>query len=71
MFKLHVNSKDVLTVFLASAAGLLIGKTNGLLFPITATGVVSCGGPKTLPRTSSIVQIIFLLFGPLRSAGLL
>ena len=30
VFKLHVNSKDVLTVFLASAAGLLIGKTNGL-----------------------------------------
>ena len=29
------------------------------LFAITATGVVSCGGPKMSPRTSSIVQIIF------------
>ena len=25
----------------------------------TAAGVVSCGGPKKSPRTSSIVQIIF------------
>ena len=30
-------------------------------------GVVPCGGPKMSPRTSSIVQIIFL-GGPLRSA---
>ena len=29
------------------------------LFPITAAGVVPCGGPKKSPRTSSIVQIIF------------
>ena len=29
------------------------------LFAITAAGVVPCGGPKTSPRTSSIVQIIF------------
>ena len=36
------------------------------LFAITAAGVVPCGGPKTSPRTSSIVQII-LFFGPLRS----
>ena len=30
-----------------------------ILFAITAAGVVSCGGPKMSPRTSSIVQIIF------------
>ena len=29
------------------------------LFGITAAGVVQCGGPKTPPRTSSIVQIMF------------
>ena len=29
------------------------------LFAITAGGVVSCGGPKNSPCTSSIVQIIF------------
>ena len=26
---------------------------------ITAAGVVTCGGPKMSPRTSSIVQVIF------------
>ena len=31
-----------------------------ILFAITAAGVVPCGGPKKSPRTSSIVQIIFL-----------
>ena len=31
-----------------------------ILFAITATAVVPCGGPKKSPRTSSIVQIIFL-----------
>ena len=30
------------------------------LFAITAAGLVPCGGPKKFPRTSSIVQIIFL-----------
>ena len=30
-------------------------------------GVVPCGGRKTSPRTSTIVQFIFY-FGPLRSA---
>ena len=29
------------------------------VFAITAAGVVPCGGPKTSPSTSSIVQIIF------------
>ena len=33
----------------------------------TAAGVVPCGGRKTSPRTSTIVQFIFY-FGPLRSA---
>ena len=32
----------------------------------TAAGVVPCGGRKTSPRTSTIVQFIFY-FGPLRS----
>ena len=36
-------------------------------FDFTAAGVVPCGGRKTSPRTSSIVQFIFY-FGPLRSA---
>ena len=31
-----------------------------ILFAITAAGVVPCGGRKKSPRTSSIVQIIFL-----------
>ena len=31
-----------------------------ILFAITAASVVPCGGPKQSPRTSSIVQIIFL-----------
>ena len=31
-----------------------------ILFAITVAGVVPCGGPKKSPRTSSIVQIIFL-----------
>ena len=36
------------------------------IFAINADGVVPCGGPKTLHRTSSIVHIIFS-FDPLRS----
>ena len=42
------------------------GSTFYILFAITAAGVVPCGGPKTSPRTSSIVQIK-LSFGPLGS----
>ena len=37
------------------------------LFAFTAAGAVQCGGRKTPPRTSTIVQFIFY-FGPLRSA---
>ena len=42
---------------------------NGLstMMDFTAAGVVPCGGRKTSPRTSTIVQFIFY-FGPLRSA---
>ena len=32
-----------------------------ILFAITATGVLPCGGRKKSPRTSSIVQIISFL----------
>ena len=37
------------------------------IFDFTAAGVVPCGGRKTSPRTSTIVQFIFY-FGPLKSA---
>ena len=37
------------------------------ILDFTAAGVVPCGGRKTSPRTSTIVQFIFY-FGPLRSA---
>ena len=38
---------------------LLLKDLSLILFPITAAGVVPCGGPKKSPRTSSIVQILF------------
>ena len=44
-----------LNVFTASK-----GSNHYILFAVTAAGVVPCGGPKKSPRTSSIVQIIFL-----------
>ena len=44
-----------LSVFTASKGSNLY-----ILFPITAAGVVPCGGRKKSPRTSSIVQIIFI-----------
>ena len=50
-----------LNVFTASKGSNLY-----ILFALTATGVVPCGGRKMSPRTSSIVQIIYYL-GPLRS----
>ena len=37
------------------------------LFDFTAASGVPCGGRKTSPRTSTIVQFLFY-FGPLRSA---
>ena len=36
------------------------GSNLNILFAITAAGVVPCGGPKKSPRSSSIVQIIYL-----------
>ena len=41
------------------------------VFPITAAGVVPCGGPKKSPRTSSIVQIIFSFWSFEISEGIL
>ena len=52
----------LMNVFIA-----LNGSHFWFLFDFTAAGVVPCGGRKTSPRTSSIVQFIFY-FGPLRSA---
>ena len=44
-----------LNVFTASKGSNLY-----ILFAVTAAGVVPCGGRKKFPRTSSIVQIIYL-----------
>ena len=38
-------------------------------FPITAYGVVRCGGRKKSPYSLSIVQIIFYICGVLRAAS--
>ena len=46
---------------------LLQDPISDFIFDFTAAGVVPCGGHKTSPRTSTIVQFIFY-FGPLRSA---
>ena len=51
----------LMNVFIA-----LKGSHLWFLFDFTAAGVVPCGGRKTSPRTSTIVQFIFY-FGPLRS----
>ena len=53
---------QILHVFIA-----LKGSHFWFLFDFTAAGVVPCGGRKTSPRTSTIVQFIFY-FCPLRSA---
>ena len=52
----------LMNVFIA-----LNGSHFWFLFDFTAAGVVPCGGRKTSPPTSTIVQFIFY-FGPLRSA---
>ena len=52
----------LMNVFIA-----LKGSHFWFLFDFTAAGVVPCGGRKTSPRTSTIVQFIFYI-GPLRSA---
>ena len=56
-----------LTFLLMNVFIALKGSHFWFLFDFTAAGVVQCGGRKTSPRTSSIVQFIFY-FGPLRSA---
>ena len=45
-----------------SLSGFIAFKVTIFYFAITAAGVVSSGGPKKAPRTSSIVQIIFYSF---------
>ena len=55
------------TFLLMNVFVALKGSHFWFLFDITAAGVVPCGGRKTSPRTSTIVQFIFY-FGPLRSA---
>ena len=46
---------------------LLKDLISDFIFDFTAAGVVPCGGRKTSPRTSTIVQFIFY-FGPLSTA---
>ena len=55
------------TFFLINVFIALKGFHFWFLFNFTAAGVVPCGGRKTSPRTSTIVQSIFY-FGPLWSA---
>ena len=53
--------------FLMNVFIALKGTHFSFLFAFVAAGVVHCGGRKTSPLTSTIVQFIFS-FGPLRSA---
>ena len=55
------------TFLLMNVFTALKGSHFWFLFDFTAAGVVPCGGRKTSPRTSTMVQFIFY-FGPLRSA---
>ena len=55
------------TFLLTNVFIALKGSHFWFLFDFTAAGVVPCGGRKTSPRTSTIVQFIFY-FGPLSSA---
>ena len=48
-----------MNVFIALLKDLI----SDFIFDFTAAGVVPCGGRKTSPRTSTIVQFIFY-FGP-------
>ena len=58
----------VAQTFLGPLFSLLLKNIiSDFIFDFTAAGVVPCGGRKTSPRTSTIVQFIFY-FGPLRSA---
>ena len=61
-------SKLLYTIMLKEQEnGYMILNGFAVLMTYTAAGVVPCGGRKTSPRTSTIVQFIFY-FGPLRSA---
>ena len=66
---LHYCNISYNTFFLENAYSEMCFSTLFLvkLIRTTAAGVVPCGGRKTSPRTSTIVQFIFC-FGPLRSA---
>ena len=73
MFALLISIPEISSLYLASvtvqaAWSLPWSQTpkTGFIFDFTAAGVVPCGGRKTSPRTSTIVQFIFY-FGPLRS----
>ena len=46
--------------YLPLNALLLLNDQTFIFYFNGAAGVVPCGGPKTSPRTSSVVQIIFL-----------
>ena len=61
-FKAAMNKQEY-----GSLSVALKGSHFFFLFDFTAAGVVPCGGRKTSPRTSTIVQFI-IYFGPLRSA---
>ena len=64
----YKNSYCVWPIFFFMNVFIALKGTHFLfLFAFTAVGVVQCGGRKTSPRTSPIVQFIFY-FGPLRSA---
>ena len=64
---LLAQTRNVGLSFLWMFCIALKGSHFWFLFDFTAAGVVPCGGRKTSPRTSTIVQFIFY-FGSLRSA---
>ena len=53
------TSKYGPSTFLQMCSLLLKKRTFEFLFAFTAAGVVQCGGRKTSPHTSTIVQFIF------------
>ena len=65
--KCDLKFKRTLQVIIGLFSLLLKDLISDFIFDFTAAGVVPCGGRKTSPRTSTIVQFIFY-FGPLRSA---
>ena len=58
---IHTWHSCKILIFYLSLNILLLPKDQPFIFfAVTAVGVVPCGGPKNSPRTSSIVQVIFL-----------